>query len=95
MTKHQNRTIPHLPITMPSSLPKQFVGTDLADQILNDLTVSSGGTCPKCKGSGFANSGVANERGVIQQTRCPTCNGTGQVTKTLGQLVEEATKDGN
>ena len=52
------------------------------------LTVSSGGrACPKCYGMG-----ISEVR--CNAPKCPTCNGTGLVTKTLGQLVEEATKDG-
>ena len=60
-------------------------------RILNSLTVSSGGTCPECKGEG-----EIFHRGVIDTlkawSRCTTCNGTGQepiVTKTLGEIIGE------
>ena len=48
------------------------------------------GICPTCKGSGFANSGAVNERGVIHQTTCSTCNGAGQKQpKPLGEIIKE------
>ena len=77
--------IAHLPVTMPASLPKQFVGTDLADRILALTLRRGGGKCDGCKGG----------RKVIiigKHVGCPTCKGTGKLPveeKSIGDLIKE------
>ena len=56
-----------------------------ADVILS-LTVSSGGKCPNCRGTGIFHYSYPMEG----EEPCLKCNGTGQKQpKTLGQLAKE------
>ncbi len=62
-----------------------------ADQILN-LPVSEEGVCDKCQGSGKLN--ITGGAGTILGTvSCWYCYCTGELSKTLKQLIKEAQND--
>jgi len=61
-------------------------GLEDADEAFS-LTVSSGGICPECEGEKITPETGRGSDGFI---RCETCNGTGLVTKTLGEIIKEA-----
>jgi len=66
---------------------------EIADYILNSLTVSSGGgKCDMCNGHGKILPYQLDNGSYIYKDDCLTCNGTGQkpiVTKTLGEIIKE------